>query len=287
MWYFSPYLASSRLTGYVLWTLFWLPVIITLSVRARRAAARGAVNSASRDLENFMQFYWRMICRMLGLKLTVHGIPSTNRPCLFVSNHSSYLDIAVLSAVLPVSFVAKKEIESWPIFGFLAKQQRTVFIERQGRHARMQRDALNQRLSAQDNLVLFPEGTSSDGQRLLAFRSSLFAAAMDRNREDASHQDHEVSIQAVSLTYTQLDGIPLGRHLRPLFAWYGDMSLIPHLWRMAGVGQVRAELIFHPPAKLSDFASRKALASHCQKQVERGLMASLTGRTLEARGHNP
>ena len=99
------------------------------------------------------------------------GTPAP-RPCLFAANHTSYMDIAVLGAILPASFVAKKEIAAWPVFGFLARLQRTVFVERKARHAKVQSDLISTRLAALDNLILFPEGTSGDGIRVLDFKSA-------------------------------------------------------------------------------------------------------------------
>ncbi len=216
--------------------------------------------------------YHRFIARIIGIEIVVTGVPAAHPPVLFVGNHVSYLDITVLSAATECSFVAKAEIARWPFFGWLAKLQRTVFIERERKHARVQRDEISERLAEGDNLVLFPEGTSSDGIHVRPFKSALFAVA---ERETA---EGPVTVQPFSLAYTRLDGLPLGREWRPLYAWYGDMGLPRHLWRVLGLGRVRAELVLHEPVTLAAFGSRKALAEHCERVVAEGAALANSGR---------
>ena len=121
--------------------------------------------------------YHRLCCRIMGLKVRVVGAPSRARPTLFVSNHVTYFDIPVLGSILPVSFVAKVEVAQWPGYGLLAKLQRTVFVDRRRHTTAKQRDSIQARLAAGDPLVLFPEGTSNDGNRILPFRSALLSVA--------------------------------------------------------------------------------------------------------------
>lgn len=230
----------------------------------------GFNRGTTRFREQVLQFYWRGVCGLFGIRITRIGTPAS-RPCLFVANHTSYLDIAVLGALLPASFVAKKEIDTWPVFGFLARLQRTVFIERKARHAKTQSDMLGARLEAMDNLILFPEGTSGDGIRVLEFKSTLFSMAVPEAIRE------KITVQPISVAYTHLDGMPLCRYLRPFFAWYGDMSLIPHLYRMAGIGRIHVTLNFHAPVSPTALVSRKALSDYCQKQVVAGIGGRLGG----------
>jgi lyso-ornithine lipid O-acyltransferase len=216
--------------------------------------------------------YHRLCCRILGIVLEFHGQRSAHRPTLFAVNHSSYLDITILGAAIEGGFVSKAEVARWPIFGWLARLQRSIFVERADRAgAACQRDAIRRRLDAGDNLILFPEGTSNDGIHILPFKTTLFAAA----------EDERVLVQPVSLAYQLLDGIPLGRFYRPFFAWYGDMSMGPHLWKALGMGRLTVVVQFHEPVRLRDFASRKALAEHCRRAVVDGLAAALAGRLGE------
>lgn len=218
--------------------------------------------------------YHRLCCRILGLRVVTKGQPVKDRATLFISNHSSYLDIPVLGSLLPTSFVAKTEVGGWPVFGLLARLQRTVFVDRTARHrADEQRDSIAGRLQAGDHLVLFPEGTSSDGNRTLPFKTALFAVA-------ATQVDGKpLTLQPVSVTATHLDGLPLGHAWRSLYAWYGDMELPPHLWQLVRLGgRIQILVEFHPPVSLADFSSRKALADHCWRTVAAGVERAVKGR---------
>jgi 1-acyl-sn-glycerol-3-phosphate acyltransferase len=219
--------------------------------------------------------YHRVCCRILGLHIDVRGVRSAVRPTLFIANHLSYLDIEVLGALIPGSFVAKMEVGGWPFFGSLARLQRTVFVDRRIGSAGRQRDDIRDRLAAGGNLVLFPEGTSTDGNRTLPFKSALFAVA------DIEIDGRALMVQPVSLACTAMDGIPLGRRLRSVYAWYGDMELGPHLWTMLKQGRVTVTVIFHPPVTVRSFGSRKALAEHCGRMVAAGLSAANAGRLVE------
>jgi len=191
---------------------------------------------------------------------------------LFVANHVSYADITVLGSVIAGSFIAKAEVADWPFFGWLAKLQRSVFVDRRVRSTITQRDAISKRLAVGDALILFPEGTSSDGNRVLPFKTALFAAA------EHARGLSPVVVQPVSVAYTRLDGMPIGRLYRPLFAWYGAVDLAPHIWSMIGLGTVEVVVEFHPTTFLSDCGSRKALASYCYARIAGGLAGALFGR---------
>ena len=195
--------------------------------------------------------------------------PST----LFVANHSSYLDVPVLGALIPAAFAAKSEVAGWPLIGTLARLQNTVFIERRVVKTLEQRDSMTARLRRGQSLILFPEGTSSDGTRTLPFKSSLFSIA-ETPLPDGRH----VTVQPVSVLCTELGGFPLGRDWRPYYAWYGDMTLVKHLWNVFRLGEFTVEVIFHPPVTLEDFGNRKALAEHCQREAAKGVEMCVAGR---------
>lgn len=222
-------------------------------------------------------FFHKMLCRILGVRIVVHGRRHRRSAVLFIANHSSWLDIPVMSAVIPGSFVAKSEIQGWPIFGFLAKLQRTVFVERERRSRTAEsRDELVQRLEGGDNLILFPEGTSSDGNRVLPFKSALFGAAeIEVPRRDGSRGP--VVVQPVTVSYTKLQGMPMGRDYRSFFTWYGDMELAPHLMHALGFGPITAEIEFHAPLTVAEAGSRKALARHCETVIRAGHVRQIQG----------
>jgi len=216
--------------------------------------------------------FHRVCARVFGFEIIARGQPVETSPVLFVGNHTSYLDIMVLGTLIDGSFIAKAEVGTWPVFGMLARLQRTVFIERRVRHTANQRDEISARLAAGDRLILFPEGTSNDGTRILPFKSALFAVA---EREEG---EPPLTVQPFSLSYTALGGLPLGREWRPLFAWYGDMSLMSHVWRVLTFAKVRAEVRFHDPVTLGQYGSRKALAEHCFDVVRQGVANFNAGR---------
>jgi len=193
----------------------------------------------------------------------VHG-----KACLIACNHVSWMDIIVLSALTPLSFIAKKEVNSWPGFGLLARLQRTVFIDRDRRQSTgSSRDEIQERLKAGETLVLFAEGTSSDGFRVLAFKSAYFAAA----------ESADVVVQPVTLVYRGHWGVPMMRRRRPFFAWYGDMDMGPHLWQALAQGPIEVDVICHKPLTLAEAGNRKALARQAEEAVRRGLVQALTG----------
>ena len=216
--------------------------------------------------------FHRGCARILGLSWQVIGEMTPARPTLFVANHTSYLDITVLGSIIPGTFVAKAEVAAWPLFGFLATLQNTIFIRRRKSEAREHGNALRDRLEAHSNLILFPEGTSTDGVRTLPFRSALFSVANTRI------DDRPLTVQPVSIACTHLDGIPLGRSLRDLYVWFGGMDLVPHLWNSAKAGKLRVEVEFHSPVNIDQLGSRKALADHCSQAVARGVEAANAGR---------
>jgi 1-acyl-sn-glycerol-3-phosphate acyltransferase len=214
----------------------------------------------------------RVCIKIIGAKIIVRGKPVRGGGVIFAANHNGYADISVIGGLLQASFVAKAEVASWPIFGWCAKLSGCVFVDRRARFAMKQAQELKERLKAGDSIIMFPEGTSTDGSRVLRFRSSLFSAA------EIEMGGAPVTVQPVSIAYTRLDGIPVGRHLRPFLAWYGDMDMAGHLWQLCGIGRVTAEVTFHDPVTIADFPSRKALASYCEAVVRSGLSSSISGR---------
>src|SRR3982075_2006020 len=185
--------------------------------------------------------YHRILCALIGVRIREVGALSRASPALILSNHVSWLDICVISALAPVVFVAKSEVAGWPVFGWLAKLQRTIFINRQARHQTgAATREIADRLLDGDAVVLFAEGTSSDGIRLLPFRSALIGAV--HHALGASTHHKEITVQPMSLAYVGLGGVPLGRALRERVAWYGDADLIPHFFQVLASGAVDVTL---------------------------------------------
>lgn len=224
------------------------------------------------------RFYHGLTCRIFGFDIELRGRPSPIRPTLFVVNHSSYLDIPVLGSLIAGAFVAKTEVGGWPVFGWLAKMQRTVFVDRRRNTTHRQRDDLQRRLDLGDDLILFPEGTSNDGNRVLPFRSALLSVA------ERKVGGRPLTVQPVSVAYVGLGALPLGHRHRPYLAWYGNMTLGGHLWTFLRLPRVRIVVEFHPTVTSADFPSRKALTQHCFEKVAGGVAAAIAGRPAHSGG---
>jgi 1-acyl-sn-glycerol-3-phosphate acyltransferase len=226
----------------------------------------------SSDPFRIPRLFHRWLLWLLGLRVEMRGVPAETKPVLFVANHSSYLDIPVLGSIVEGAFVAKSDVGRWPLFGFLSRLQKTVFVDRRPSRADDHSDDLRTRLESGQNIILFPEGTSSDGLYVLPFKSGLFAAA------EGNLTHGSVTVQPVSITCVGLDGLPITRALRPYYAWFGDMTFVEHLWNAFRIGRFSVEVIFHAPVAPETFADRKALAHYCEEQVAHGIAESLSGR---------
>jgi 1-acyl-sn-glycerol-3-phosphate acyltransferase len=228
--------------------------------------------------KRYPQIYQKMLCRTFSVRITVIGEPVRDRGVLMVANHSGYWDVVVLGAVTPVSFVAKSEVASWPFFGMMARLQRTVFVERARRSkAGEARDVLRERLQDGDALVLFPEGTSTDGNRVIAFKSALMGAAEAVLGTEPDGTPRYVPVQPVSVSYVGLHGFPMGRENRPLFTWYGDMDLLPHVWESLKTGPFEGVVEFHPPLMARPGFGRKQIARLAETAVREGQLRALRG----------
>lgn len=203
------------------------------------------------------------VCRMslvwMGLRYARRGTPM-RKPGATVANHSSWLDIFTLNASDRIYFVSKSEVADWPGIGFLARSVGTLFIARDRSQARAQNRAFETRLLAGQRLLFFPEGTSTDGLRVLPFKSTLFEAFF------APELRNTLSIQPVSVTYHA----PEGYDARA-YGWWGDMAFGPHLIVTLSLAkQGRVEVVYHPPIAVADMADRKTLAAAAEMAVRRG-----------------
>lgn len=255
--------ATRRAAAILLVTLVAAPVqlvCIAIPGRARIHTAR---------------LYWATVCRLMGIEVRTVGTPppraqshaqshtQRGRPVVFAANHSSWLDILVLGGQIEALFVAKSEVATWPLIGTVARLGRTVFVSRRAKDTAAERDAMQARLAAGDNILLFPEGTSNDGSRVGPFRSAFFSIAEPTATAAPL-------VQPVSVVFDRLAGLPVGRATRTVFAWYGDMSLGSHFWRLARERGLRATVLLHQPVDPAHFPSRKALAEQVWATVADG-----------------
>ena len=225
--------------------------------------------------------YYRVLRAILRIKLRVVGEPVRGRAVLFVSNHVSWVDIVVIGSIAPVAFVAKSEVRKWPLVGVTAKMQRTVFVERARRHQAAGAIAeIVARLKSGTSVVLFAEGTSSDGNRVLPFRSALIGAIKHAAQAGGSAAD--ILIQPMSICYTGQHGIPMGRQNRPLVAWYGDLDFMPHIKEFIARGAVDAVVSYGEPVAASGAGDRKAMTKTLEGAVRDLTTATLLGRPRPA-----
>ena len=221
--------------------------------------------------------YYRVLSFLLRIRVRVNGTPVRSRAILFVSNHISWADIVVIGSIAPVAFVAKREVESWPLVGITAKLQKTVFVDRARRHQTGDAVAeIVKRIERGVSVVLFAEGTSSDGNRVLPFRSALLGAV----EEAAGSGGDNILIQPMSICYTGQHGLPMGRQHRPLVAWYGDLDFMPHIKAFIKRGAVDALVTYGKPMPADRDTDRKAMTKQLEDAVRRLLTAALRGRPL-------
>lgn len=218
------------------------------------------------------QFVCRSAFVLMGIKYNRVGAPMVGAGAV-VANHTSWLDIFALNAAKRIYFVSKAEVANWPGIGWLARATGTVFIARDPKHAPEQVEVFRSRLSLGHKLLFFPEGTSTDGLQVLAFKPTLFAAFMDAGLRET------LSIQPVSVVYTAPDGTD-----PRLYGWWGDMDFGPHLLAtLAQPKQGAVTVIYHDPVRVADFEDRKSLAAHLESVVRAGHSAHRGGEAGQGR----
>ena len=244
---------------------FVLMVLVNIVLMLTYAASVGPARRWRRPL----QVLWcRILCRLAGLRVRLSGTPRNQGATLFVANHVSYLDVPVIARFADATFVAKAEVARWPMFGHAARLTGTIFVQRVGPEAREQGRQMLNRLAAGENLMLFAEGTSTDGSAVAPFKSTLFGIAENPPPE------LDLMVQPVSITYARaLDGTPLIGDLRALYCWFGDATLLPHLMRMLSLPGVEIDLRFHQPIAVAGMR-RKDIARRAHAAVAAGVAAA-------------
>jgi 1-acyl-sn-glycerol-3-phosphate acyltransferase len=256
-----------RLTGLAVATLLLLPLqLVAMRLGPRLSAA-------------IPLLYHRIGCLCMGVRVRIAGMPPpAGSGGLIVANHVSWLDISVIGAQRPLSFVAKSEVAGWPVIGLLAKLQRTVFIDR-GRRAHTADVAaeMGSRISAGEAVVLFAEGTTGDGTRILPLRSSLLGAA---HQALAQGEDADIPVYPLTITYTGFHGMAGGRDERSALGWYGDTELAPHLKAMLAAGAIDVTLSWGEPIAMGRKTSRKEATRLAERAIRRARQEAVTGRRL-------
>jgi 1-acyl-sn-glycerol-3-phosphate acyltransferase len=218
-------------------------------------------------------WFHRLFLGLFGTRVIVRGRPPQHGATLVLSNHVSWLDIPVLGSLRPLSFVAKSEIAGWPVVGLFARLQRSVFIDRARKsHTASVNTEVGHRLARGDVIVLFPEGTTGDGNRVLPFRSALVGAARAALAEPSLTR---INLHPLAITYVRRNGLPVTRRERPAIAWYGDMDLTPHLAAFLRDGPLDAVVHWGEPIPFDSAGDRKRATAEAEAAVRQAVYAAL------------
>ena len=240
------------LRGTAVLSVLLIGVLLILPLRAAERLAAGHRRPATGP---WVQGVCRLCLWLMGFRWRRRGQPMRG-PGAMVANHSSWLDIFALNAAAPVFFVSKAEVAGWPGINVLTRVTETHFVTRDPRLARAQAAEFADRTALGHRLLFFPEGTSTDGQRVLPFKPTLFQAFLDPALPQG------LAIQPVSVRYEA----PPGRDPR-FYGWWGDMDLGPHLLAvLAQPRQGRITVTLHPPIPVAGH-DRKTLAAAAESAV--------------------
>lgn len=247
-----------RLTYKLLLLLLWIPSIVIMQILVKFMG----IKRLSKSMDSLIS---RGGLWIIGIKVKVDGKIHKKRPTMYVCNHVSYIDILVLGTKIRGNFIAKSEIAKWPLFGWLSKIQSTIFVERDSKRVKEQQQKITSVLQKKQNIILFPEGTSTNGNEVLQFKSSLFDVAKTPINKGS------VSVQPVTICYYAINGIPVNRVQRPYLTWFGNMDLMSHLFKLLSLGKIDVRLKFHEPKSYEEMPNRKALAKYAEENVRSGL----------------
>ncbi len=221
---------------------------------------------------------YKGLLHITGIRLQVHGEASPARPMLLVTNHLSYMDIAILGSQLPVRFTPKSEIADWPVIGGICRLTNAVFIDRRTEKIRDMAENIKNALSEGAIVCMFPEASTGNGLHMLPFKSGFFSLA-EENVEGS-----EVIVQPAAIVYTRISRLPIDSTQWPSIAWYGDMDLLPHMKELMRLGPIDVELVFLPPMSISEYGNRKALAEACQETIAAAVEEARQRRFMPASG---
>ncbi|PZP55443.1 MAG: 1-acyl-sn-glycerol-3-phosphate acyltransferase [Micavibrio aeruginosavorus] len=216
------------------------------------------------------QFWHKMISCILGLETEFIGKPVAETQVFFVGNHLSHFDIFILGSRIRASFVAKDDLAKWPVIGFLCRLQQTAFISRSSGQASKARNNIRSMLDRGKNIILFPEGTSTRGETVLDFKSSLFSLPLE-------YAEKGVVIQPFTIKLIEVDGVPAQcTDLRDLYSWDRDnpIDMGPHIWNFAQTKGAKLQIIFHDPVMVQTGEDRKSLSQRLQEIVASPLVQS-------------
>jgi len=213
------------------------------------------------------RLWHRCLCAAFGIEAEVVGHPRNAARTLYVGNHISHFDILLLGSLLDARFIAKDDMERWPGMRFVGGLGQTLFISRRARDASHVASAIAEQMRSSHNLILFAEGTTSSGERVAPFKSSLFSLFMGGgDRRDAW------TVQPFTLDIVAVDGRALSAGgARDDYAFYGDMDAGAHVQHFLRLSGARVRVVFHAPVSIAPEIDRKALAAQLHAVVASGL----------------
>ncbi len=247
---------------------------LLVSALAQLILCRASAHTRGRVLARITQTWARTLLWLLGLQiesqLHTNIVPDTNY--LLVANHQSYLDIIIIAAHFPTQFVAKHEVSRWPLLGWLAALGGTIFVERESTHSSVRCVyRVSRALRAGLSVQVFPEGTTSDGTRVLPFKPLLLAAAVRS----------QTPVLPLTINFTSVNGEAVNDETRDLLCWHGEMDFVQHFWRLLALREATAQFTAHAPIAATRTDSVTALTEHVQTQIAADfVIAAAHERTL-------
>jgi 1-acyl-sn-glycerol-3-phosphate acyltransferase len=247
--------ACWRLVLFVILTLILVPLQL-IYVCGKKLTAKGFVVQSP-----VVRLWYKGVTAILNIKTDIKGSVRhlSARQSLYVCNHSSYLDIIILGAYFPPFFIAKADTADWPVFGGLIKIGGTLFISRKRSALLQQLSLIRSALKQGKSLLLFPEGTTSDGLKTLPFKSSLLNVLYD--------DMPAMTVTPVCLIYQAVNKQSFSKANNDLIAWYADMDFTPHLWDVFKLKSIQAHIDILPVTLSHEFSDAKALTAHLQNQI--------------------
>ena len=248
--------------------IFCLTIFIIVSI-----PIQGFLNiTNTKYKKRFPLFFYKSVKAIIGLHIIKKNLDTSkdtgvSQGILYVANHVSWFDIICLGSILNARFIAKKEVASMGIFGFLSTLSNTVYIDNENKKRVVEYNKfINEKLKNGENFIIFPEGTTSDGNRVLEFKSSAFSSV----------ENQDFTIQPIVIVYSDLNGIPINRWLRPMIAWYGDMDLKPHLLKLVGLMSIKVKLFYLEPVNTKNFNNRKCLSKYLEDKIRKVYSSTLS-----------
>lgn len=212
-----------------------------------------------KSLQFLVSFYCKIALKIFSIKVTHNILNKKIAGSLIVSNHLSYLDIIAISSVVPTNFITSTEIERTPVLGHICRLASCIFVDRRGRMNRQNElEKISSRLERGENIVIFPEATSTNGEQLIPFKKGLFESVIGR----------DFSISNICVQYTTLDEKPLNFKNRDKVCWYGYMAFLPHLWEMLKLKSIQMSLTLVSTENSFQYNDVTPLVSKCYEDIK-------------------